>query len=326
MSDGEQLRLQDPVIRLGISTCLLGEPVRYDGGHKLDQFLVDTLGKFVEWVPVCPEVEMGLSVPRESMRLMGDPDAPRLIAPRSSIDYTDRMIAWARERLEQLATLGLCGFVFKKDSPSSGLFRVRVYDEHSSASRTGSGIFAREVMKRFPLLPLEEEGRLNDMPLRENFIERVFACYRWTRLLEQDPTPGGLVRFHTAHKLTLMAHSPKHYQELGRLVAQAGALPWDELGATYGVRFMEGLALLGTPRKHVNVLQHLMGYLKDRLSSEDKQELLGLIEDYRQELLPLIVPMTLLQHHLQRHPVPDWVHQQVYLSPYPKELMLRNHV
>jgi uncharacterized protein YbgA (DUF1722 family)/uncharacterized protein YbbK (DUF523 family) len=326
MSDGEQLRLQDPVIRLGISTCLLGEPVRYDGGHKLDQFLVDTLGKFVEWVPVCPEVEMGLSVPRESMRLMGDPDAPRLIAPRSSIDYTDRMIAWARERLEQLATLGLCGFVFKKDSPSSGLFRVRVYDEDGSASRTGSGIFAREVMKRFPLLPLEEEGRLNDMPLRENFIERVFACYRWTRLLEQDPTPGGLVRFHTAHKLTLMAHSPKHYQELGRLVAQAGALPWDELGATYGVRFMEGLALLGTPRKHVNVLQHLMGYLKDRLSSEDKQELLGLIEDYRQELLPLIVPMTLLQHHLQRHPVPDWVHQQVYLSPYPKELMLRNHV
>jgi len=326
MSDAERVGSRDPVIRLGISTCLLGEPVRYDGGHKLDRFLVDTLGKFVEWVPVCPEVEMGLSVPRESMRLIGDPDAPRLIAPRSGADYTDRMKAWARERLEQLASLGLCGFVFKKDSPSSGLFRVRVYDEDGSASRTGSGIFAREVMKRFPLLPLEEEGRLNDMPLRENFIERVFACYRWTRLLEQDPTPGGLVRFHTAHKLTLMAHSPKHYQELGRLVAQAGALPWDELSATYGVRFMEGLALLGTRRKHVNVLQHLMGYLKDRLSSEDKQELLGLIEDYRQELVPLIVPMTLLQHHLQRHPVPDWVHQQVYLTPYPKELMLRNQL
>ena len=326
MSDAERAGSRDPVIRLGISTCLLGEPVRYDGGHKLDRFLVDTLGKFVEWVPVCPEVEMGLSVPRESMRLIGDPHAPRLIAPRSGADYTDRMVAWARERLERLAALGLCGFVFKKDSPSSGLFRVRVYDEHGSASRTGSGIFTREVMKRFPLLPLEEEGRLNDMPLRENFVERVFACYRWTGLLEQDPTPGGLVRFHTAHKLTLMAHSPKHYQELGRLVAQAGALPWDELIATYGVRFMDGLALLGTRRKHVNVLQHLMGYLKDRLSSEDKQELLALIEDYRQELVPLIAPMTLLQHHLRRHPVPDWVHQQVYLRPYPKELMLRNHV
>ncbi len=164
-------------------------------------------------------------------------------------------------------------------------------------------------------MPLEEEGRLNDMPLRENFIERVFAYYRWTRLLEQDPTPGGLVRFHTAHKLTLMAHSPKHYQEMGRLVAQAGALPWDELVAAYGARFMEGLALLGTRRKHVNVLQHLMGYLKNDLSSEDKQELLGLIEDYRQELVPLIVPLTLLQHHLRRHPVPEWVHQQVYLQP-----------
>jgi len=298
----------------------------YDGWHKRDPFLVDTLGRFVEWVPVCPEVEMGLSVPRESMRLIGDPDAPRLIAPKSGADYTDRMKAWARERLEQLAAVGLCGFVFKKDSPSSGLFKVKVYDEHGSAVRSGSGIFACEVTRRFPLLPLEEEGRLNDMPLRENFIERVFAYYRWTKLLEQDPTPGGLVRFHTAHKLTLMAHSPKHYQELGRLVAQAGALPWNEIISAYSIRFMEGLALLGTRRKHVNVLQHLMGYLKKCLSSEDKQELLRLIEDYRQELVPLVVPMTLIQHHLQRHPVPEWIHQQVYLRPYPKELMLRNHV
>jgi len=217
-----------------------------------------------------------------------------------------------------------------------------VYDEHGNPSRTGTGMFPRAVMQRFPLLPLEEEGRLNDLPLRENFIERVFrsperregAYYRWTEMVKTEPTPGGLVRFHTAHKLTLMAHSPKHYQELGRLVAQAGTLPWEELIATYGARFMEGLALLGTRRKHVNVLQHLrstaslavMGYLKKDLSAEDKQELLALIEDYRQELVPLIVPLTLLQHYLRRHPVPDWVHQQVYLNPYPKELMLRNHV
>jgi uncharacterized protein YbgA (DUF1722 family) len=193
-------------------------------------------------------------------------------------------------------------------------------------SRSGAGLFPREVMKRFPLLPLEEEGRLNDLPLRENFIERIFAYYRWTELLKSDPTPGGLVRFHTAHKLTLMAHSPKHYTQMGRLVARAGAVPWDELSATYGRLFMEGLALRGTRRKHVNVLQHLMGYLKTHLSSDDKQELLGLIEDYRNELVPLIVPLTLLQHHLRRHPVPDWVWQQVYLNPYPKELMLQNHV
>jgi uncharacterized protein YbgA (DUF1722 family)/uncharacterized protein YbbK (DUF523 family) len=319
-------RRQEPLIRLGISTCLLGENVRYDGGHKLDRFLVHTLGRFVEWVPVCPEVEMGLPTPRESMRLVGDPESPRLVAPKSGIDYTDRMQAWAQERLDQLAAEDLHGFVFKKDSPSSGLFRVKVYNEHGMAQRTGTGIFPRALMQRFPLLPLEEEGRLNDMPLRENFIERVFAYYRWTEMLDREPTPGGLVKFHTAHKLTLMAHSPKHHQELGRLVAQAGTLPRDELIAAYGAKFMEGLALLGTRRKHVNVLQHLMGYLKNDLSSEDKQELLGLIEDYRQGLLPLIVPLTLLKHHLNRCQVPDWVHQQVYLNPYPKELMLRNHV
>jgi uncharacterized protein YbgA (DUF1722 family)/uncharacterized protein YbbK (DUF523 family) len=300
--------------------------VRYDGSHKLDRFLTETLGQYVEWMPVCPEVEIGLSVPRESMRLVADPDAPRLIAPKSGTDYTERMRAWAQERLEQLSALGLCGFVFKKDSPSSGLFRVKVYDKHGNPSRTGVGIFPREVMKRFPLLPLEEEGRLNDMPRRENFIERIFAYYRWTKLLAEKPTPGGLVKFHTAHKLTLMAHSPKHYTEMGRLVAKAGTVPWEELSATYGRLFMEGLALLGTRRKHVNVLQHLMGYLKKDLSGEDKQELLGLIENYRNGLVPLIVPMTLLKHHLRRHPVPEWVWQQVYLSPYPQELMLRNHV
>jgi uncharacterized protein YbgA (DUF1722 family)/uncharacterized protein YbbK (DUF523 family) len=326
MSHDKQIRSQEPLLRLGISTCLLGEPVRYDGGHKLDHFLVDTLGQFVEWVPVCPEVEMGLSVPRESMRLVGDPSAPRLVAPQSGTDYTDSMRAWAQERLRQLAVLGLCGFVFKKGSPSSGLFRAKIYDEHGMPSRSGPGLFPREVMRCFPLLPLEEEGRLNDLPLRENFIERIFSYYRWTELLRSDPTPGGLVRFHTAHKLTLMAHSPKHYTEMGRLVAKAGTIPWDELSAAYGRLFMEGLALLGTRRKHVNVLQHLMGYLKRDLSAEDKQELLGLIEDYRQELVPLIVPLTLLRHHLRRHPVPEWVWQQVYLNPYPKELMLRNHV
>jgi uncharacterized protein YbgA (DUF1722 family) len=206
------------------------------------------------------------------------------------------------------------------------LFRVKVYNEHGMAERNGTGMFPRALKERFPLLPMEEEGRLNDMPLRENFIERVFAYQRWTRMLAEEPTPGGLVKFHTAHKLTLMAHSPKHYTEMGRLVAKAGTIPWEELSATYGRLFMEGLALLGTRRKHVNVLQHLMGYLKRDLSGDDKQELLGLIEDYRQELVPLIVPLTLLQHHLRRHAVPDWVWQQVYLSPYPKELMLRNHV
>jgi len=269
----------DCVIRLGISTCLLGENVRYDGGHKLDRFLVDTLGKYVEWVPVCPEVGIGLPIPRESLRLVGDPESPRLVTLKSGQDYTERMQTWARERLEG-----------------------------------------------FPLLPLEEEGRLHDMHLRENFIDRVFAYYRWTNLLEENPTPGGLVKYHTAYKLTLMAHDPPHYQEMGRLVAQAGALPWEELTAQYGRLLMEGLGVMTSPGKHANALQHVMGFLKDALSREDKAELLTYIEDYRNGLVPLIVPLTLLSHHLGRHEVPDWVHQQVYLNPYPKELMLRNHV
>ena len=276
---------RDFAIRLGVSRCLLGDEVRYDGGHKLDRFLVNTLGNYVEWVPICPEVEIGLPIPRESLRLVGDRDAPRLVALKSGNDHTERMQSWAQERLEQLVGLGLHGFVFKRDSPSSGLFRVRVYDENGMPRRVGTGIFPREVMKRFPLLPIEEEGRLHDMHLRENFIDKIFAYHRWTTLLEEKPTPGALVAFHTAYKLTLMGHSPARYQEMGRLVAQAGSLPWQELVDAYGRSLMETLDVMTTPGKHANVLQHLMGFLKQDLAGEDKAELLSLIEDYRKELV-----------------------------------------
>lgn len=326
MSNQNRNAAMGPTLRLGISRCLLGENVRYDGGHKRNHFLVEELGQYVQWVPVCPEVEIGLSIPRESMRLVGDPGSPRLIAPKSGADYTERMRSWAKQRAQELEGQDLHGFVFKKDSPSSGLYRVRVYDENGMPRRIGTGMFPRQVMRHLPNLPLEEEGRLNDAGLRENFIDRIFAYYRWKEMLSTNPTPGGLVEFHTAHKLTLMAHSPKHYAEMGRLVARAGTAEWDELTSEYVDQLMEGLAVLGTPGKHANVLQHLMGYLKNHLSSQDKEELLGLIEDYRQQMLPLVVPMTLLKHHLNRYPVPEWVHQQVYLNPYPKELMLRNHV
>jgi uncharacterized protein YbgA (DUF1722 family)/uncharacterized protein YbbK (DUF523 family) len=315
-----------PTIRLGISTCLLGQQVRYDGGHQLDRYLVDTLGRYVEWVPVCPEVEVGLPTPREAMRLVGDPEAPRLIAPKSGLDHTDRMLAWAHQRATELADEGLHGFVFKKNSPSSGLYRVRVYDEHGIPQRVGTGIFAGEMRRRFPLLPMEEDGRLHDARLRENFIERFFTYQRWTTLLKETPTPGDVVAFHTAHKLTMMAHSPSHYQKMGRLVARAGSTDWEELVAEYSCMLMEGLEILATIGRHTNVLQHLMGYLKRALGSADKAEVMALIEDYRQGLVPLIVPLTLLKHHLRRPSVPEWVHKQVYLNPYPKELMLRNHV
>jgi uncharacterized protein YbgA (DUF1722 family)/uncharacterized protein YbbK (DUF523 family) len=316
----------DVKIRLGVSTCLLGERVRYDGGHKLDRYVRDTLGMYVEWVPVCPEVECGLPIPRESMRLVGDPAAPRLIATKSGTDLTQQMLTWVEGKLDELAKAGLNGYIFKKDSPSSGAFRVKVYDKNGVPKRNGSGMFANAFMKRFPHLPVEEEGRLHDLPLRENFIERIFTHARWTRLVEENSTPGGLVKFHTAIKMTLLAHSPEHYTQLGRLVAQAGTLPWDELSAQYYTELMNGMTILATRGRHANTLQHLMGFLKNQLSAEDKAELLNLIEDYRNSMVPLIVPITLLKHHLARHPVPDWVQQQTYLHPYPKELMLRNHV
>ncbi len=314
------------VIRLGVSACLMGEMVRFDGGHKKDRFLVQTLGQFVQWVPVCPEVEIGLGTPRESLRLEGDLASPRLVAPKSGSDHTEKMQLWARQRLVQLAALDLHGYVLKKSSPSCGLHRVRVYQENGIPINEGRGIFAHELVNELPLLPVEEEGRLHDPKLRENFVQRIFAYYRWTRMLMQDSSPASLVRFHTSYKLTLMAHSNRHYREMGRLVAEAGNQDWQAMTRNYGHMLMEGLKILSSPGKHTNVLQHLMGFLKDHLTSADKADLISVIEDYRRGYVPLVVPLTLIRHHLRRSPTPDWVHQQVYLNPYPKELALQNHV
>ncbi len=316
-----------PQLRLGVSACLLGQEVRFDGGHKHMPFLTRVLSTYVEWVPVCPEVEVGMGIPRETIRLVGTPEKPQLVAPKSGTDYTDVMQTWAQKRLDDLGKLDLHGYVLKKDSPSCGLFRVRVYHPDTDMpNRDGSGLFAKALMDRQPLFPVEEEGRLNDLPLRENFIERMFACYRWKKLLAENPTPGGLVAFHSTMKMCVLSHSPRHYREMGQLVAKAGVMLWNEVITQYGQMLMAGLQVLPTPGKHVNVLMHLMGFLKDVLTSEDKVELLEVFESCRQRLIPLIVPITLLKHHLKRHVVPDWVHQQVYLNPYPMELMLRNHV
>lgn len=312
-------------ISVGISTCLLGENVRFDGGHKHDPFLTETLGQFFQWVQVCPEVEIGLGTPRESMRLIGTPESPRLVAPRSGKDHTETMRQFAAGRVEKLAANDIHGYVLKKDSPSCGMLRVRVYGDSGMAVRTGRGLFADALLRRFPLLPVEEEGRLQDPMLRENYIERVFAHYRWTQFVASRPRAGDVVEFHARQKLALMAHSPKHYRLLGQLVAGAGRTVMNELLPTYGVAFMQCLAVHATAKKHANVLQHLLGYLKKELDAADKAELVRHVEDYRIGLVPLIVPLTLLAHHFRRHPVP-WIAQQTYLNPYPTELMLRNHV
>jgi uncharacterized protein YbgA (DUF1722 family)/uncharacterized protein YbbK (DUF523 family) len=312
-------------IRIGISSCLLGETVRFDGGHKRDAFLTGTFAQFVEWVPVCPEVECGFGTPRESMRLVRVDNGMRLLTVRTGVDLTGRMEKYSQRKVEELASEDLCGYVLKKDSPSCGLERVKVYGAHNVPAKSGRGLFAAALVERFPNLPVEEEGRLSDPRLRENFVERVFAYWSLRGFFGNRWNLGALVRFHTAHKLTLMAHSPHAYQQLGRLVARAREVPRKALEQQYTDSFMAALAVVATPRRHTNVLQHMAGYFKDLLDQESKAELLAAIEDYRCQLVPLIVPLTLLRHHVRVHNV-SYLAAQQYLDPHPKELMLRNHV
>jgi uncharacterized protein YbgA (DUF1722 family)/uncharacterized protein YbbK (DUF523 family) len=312
-------------IKVGVSACLLGEKVRYDGGHEHDRYITDTLGRFFTFVPVCPEVECGMTTPREAMRLEGDPAAPRLMTRISRIDKTGQMLSFCRTKVAELEKADLCGFIFKKDSPSSGLFRVKVYDDKGMPKKTGSGLFAAAVAKQFPLLPLEEEGRLFDTNLRENFIERVFSYRRWKDFLGEAPDIGGLVAFHTGQKLLMMAHSPKHYREMGVLVAHGKEIGKEELFSRYEALLMTGLALQATARKNSNVLQHIMGYFKKELSPPEKTELQEVITSYHDHLVPLVVPITLLRHYVNKYKK-QYLQGQVYLSPHPAELMLRNHV
>ncbi len=312
-------------IRVGISSCLLGKKVRFDGGHKQDSSLVHTFGRWVEWVPVCPELEVGMGVPREAVRLVEQAGQIRMIAPRSGTDWTEPMRELSSGRVEALAEAGLDGFVLKKDSPSCGMERVKIYRDAGMPTKTGVGLFAAALLARLPSLPVEEEGRLNDPRLRDNFVERVFAHHRLRRLFGGRWRIGDLVRFHTAHKLQLLAHSPAAYQNLGRLVAATKGMSRDQVRETYAREFMAGLKVIATPRRNANVLLHILGYFKKLLDAEDRAELLGLIQDYRAGLVPLVVPVTLLRHWVRVHRV-EYLAGQTYLEPHPKELMLRNHV
>ncbi|HSF67725.1 MAG TPA: DUF523 and DUF1722 domain-containing protein [Nitrospiraceae bacterium] len=312
-------------LRLGISRCLLGDEVRFDGGHKRDNFLTDVLGRYVEWVPVCPEVEAGLGVPREAMRLVGDPQQPRLVTIKNGIDHTRTLQIMTANRIEELKGLDLSGYVFKKGSPSCGVERVRIHNEAGRPSPKGVGLFARGFIEQFPLTPVEEEGRLCDPALRENFIERVFCYRRWQDLLRNGVTRQSLVQFHTTHKYVLLAHHPQRCETLGRLIGQADQYRPKELASRYGELFMKALAVKATVRKHVNVLQHILGYFRKRLDTHEKAELQSVIADYYRGLTPLVVPLTLIKHYVRIFDV-SYIREQVYLNPHPKELMLRNHV
>ena len=312
-------------LRIGISACLLGVEVRFDGGHKRDTFLTNVLGPYVEYVPVCPEVEMGLGTPRETLRLVRQPVGLRMITTRTGIDHTDGMNRWSKRRLEELAGEDLSGYVLKKDSPSCGMERVKTYGGGALPARDGRGLFASALLGRVPLLPVEEEGRLSDPTLRENFIERIFAYRRLHDLFSGRWTPGTLVAFHTGQKMSLLSHSTTAYNELGRLVARAGTVPRADLRRGYETLFMQTLARPATRARHTNVLHHMAGHLKRMLDADSRAELAACIDEYRRAVVPLIVPLTLIRHYVRVHDV-TYLKGQVYLEPHPRELMLRNHV
>lgn len=314
----------EPPIRLGVSTCLLGEPVRYDGGHKRDPFTRDVLGRTVEWVPVCPELESGLGVPRPPMRLVREGDSVRLVEIASRRDHTRTLQRYAAARLRTLRALDLCGYILKKDSPSCGMARVKVYGEHGRPERSGEGLYARALREAFPNLPVEDEGRLHDLALRENFIERVFAYARLRALFRARWTRGSVVAFHTAHELQLMAHSPAAYRELGRRVAGVAGTPRLEFRERYAADFMAALTRIATRGRNTNVLHHCAGYVERALDAASRAELWERIEDYRRARVPLIVPITLIRHHARRHRA-AYLCGQTFVSPHPNELLLRNH-
>ncbi len=314
----------EQTIKIGVSSCLLGKEVRYNGGHSHDRYITGTLGQYFTFVDVCPEVEAGFGIPRETLRLVGDPASPRLLTSRTGRDCTDIMNNWARKRVQELAEANLCGFIFKSKSPSSGMERVKVYTEKGfPGSNKGVGLFARAFMARFPLIPVEEEGRLHDAALRENFIERIFALKRWRQVTEMKKSRGNIVAFHTEHKLQIMSHSLQHYRDMGRLVARVKEIPLESLYDQYEAMFMQALSLKATVKKNVNVLQHMAGYFKNELSKDEKQELQEIIEQYHQNYTPLIVPITLVNHYVRKYEQ-EYLRKQYYLNPHPIELKLRN--
>ena len=312
-------------IKLGISRCLLGESVRYDGSHQLDRYITGTIGTYAIWYPVCPEVECGLPIPREAMRLVGNPESPRLVTRKTGVDLTDKMKTWISGKLQDLEEQDLCGFIFKSRSPSSGYSGVKVYSASGQFPKKGMGIFAAAFINHFHLIPVEDDGRLHDANIRENFIERVFTFWRWKKMLLGKAGLKELIEFHTTHKLLLMSHSQKHYTHLGKMVAGAGKRDRESLFPQYIVSFMEALKFQATTKKHTNVLMHIAGYFKKNLTTDEKAELLEVIETFHKGLVPLIVPITLLNHYVRKYDE-QYLKKQYYLNPHPAELMLRNHV
>lgn len=308
---------------LGISGCLLGQAVRFDGGHKRHHYIMNELSKYMDFESTCPELEAGFGLPRPAMQLRKHGDEIRLVYSKQvDSDITSIMREYARQKMQSLSHLD--GFIFKKDSPSCGAFRVPVVVHRDGMrERMGVGVFAEQFQQCFPLIPVEEEGRLNDATLCENFFERVYAYKRWKAVEKQPGDVQVFIEFHASHKFMLMARGSEYYQELGRLVSGVTRKDLAVRRQQYAERFMQVMKIRVQPGRQVNVLQHIMGYVKNALSRDDKQELLSVFDAYRKGKMPLITAVTLLKHHLRIHPQ-HYIASQHYLDPYPEDLALRS--
>ncbi len=310
-------------IPVGISSCLLGQNVRYDGGHKKNEYITETLGQFFHFIAFCPEMASGMQTPRPPIQLRQTDQGVRCVGVKDQqFDVTAQLQQSASKQAHWLAEL--CGYILKKDSPSCGMERVKVY-KGDYPHRVGTGIFAHYMQTHFPLLPLEEEGRLGDPHLRENFIQRVYVMQRWKQLIESGLSIHKLTVFHSRHKLIAMSHEQNQARALGKLAASANTENLQQVSQQYAEDLMKCLKITATRGNHVNVLQHIQGYLKTQLDKEDKAELIETIENYRLGYLPLVVPITLLRHHFRKNPDP-FIDRSFYMTPHPQELAALNDI
>lgn len=311
--------------KIAVSACLMGAEVRYNGGHKQSQLCSRTLTDYFDCIAVCPEVAIGLGIPREPIRLVGDPQHPQAVGTvHHQLNVTQTLADYAAKMASELHDI--CGYIFMQKSPSCGLHRVKVYgDNGMPIDHGGRGIYAQAFCALHPDLPVEEDGRLNDPVLRENFLTRVFVYAAWQQLLKEGLSRRRLTEFHSRYKYLLMAHNPMQYKTLGNLLGNMGKSDPSVLGPRYFSELMAALKKCATRRTHTNVLHHLSGYLKQTISAEDKQEMQQVIRQYLRGIVPLVVPLTLFKHHLRLHPDP-YVAQQVYLQPHPENLSLRNAI
>ena len=309
-------------ITIGVSACLLGREVRFDGGHKRSRFITDTLAEYLGFVAFCPEVAIGMGTPRQPIRLTGDASNPVAVGVKTpELDVTQPLRTYGKKVAGDIHDL--CGFIFKKDSPSCGMQRVKVYNDKGMSEHSGAGLFAREIMNAHPLLPVEEEGRLNDADLRDNFITRVYVYARWKTLINNGLSKSGLIKFHAAHKYLVMSHNTVMYRQLGQMLSDLTRASLADIADRYFAGLMQALSVPATRKRHANVLQHLLGYLKNNLDSACRADIDKTIDAYRRGEFPLVVPVRLLQHHFSIHAHP-YIKKQVYLNPHPQALLIRN--